>query len=93
MVAERIAQEVQGIIACANERGLKLDGEAERRNVSRFAAAATEIIIGGTVDKDTKITRMNVLGHAIDILASSGPVDVADVLRVAAELEAWVCRS
>jgi hypothetical protein len=44
-------------------------------------------------DKDTRIARMNVLTTATAILSSGGRAcEVADVLKLAAQLEAWVNR-
>jgi hypothetical protein len=44
-------------------------------------------------DKDTRITRMNALSTATAILSSGGRTcELADVLKLAAQLEAWVER-
>ncbi len=44
------------------------------------------------VDRERLILRESVLRTAVNILATHGPVDPAELLGVAAELEAWVLR-
>jgi hypothetical protein len=43
-------------------------------------------------DRETRILREAVLNIAVNILARNGPVNVADVLATAEELEAWILR-
>lgn len=47
---------------------------------------------GGNTDRETRIVRMNCVTNAVNLLNNHGPASVADVLRVAAELEDWVLR-
>lgn len=56
-------------------------------------ATQPETAENGFPGKERQIIRMNVLGHATALVARSGqPTAVADMLRVASELEAWVLR-
>lgn len=125
MAQDLIVSQLEGIVACANDRGFKLEGRDGWLNISKFSAAAqvppagapvrvgldkagfvreTELLSrdeaavlvpsapSAPVDRDARIMRQAVLNTATNILMSNGSVNVADVLDLAARLEAWVTR-
>lgn len=49
MAQDRIATELPGIVACANERGLKLQGAEQWLNVSRYAEGVVIPPVGSSV--------------------------------------------
>jgi len=49
MATERTITELQGVICAANDRGLKLQGETEWRNLSKWAQVAAIPPIGAAV--------------------------------------------
>jgi hypothetical protein len=70
-----------------------VDPEPDDAVPSRQVEASPPSREASLPDKDTRITRMNALSTATAILSSGGRAcEVADVLKLAAQLESWVNR-
>jgi hypothetical protein len=96
MTSDHSITEISGTIACANERGVKLEGEAGWRNVSRFApgvvipAAGARVVLG--LDKAGFIREVSTAAIAHSLRNSEAPLPSDSEGKQPADREARIVR-